>query len=179
MLQKTLDHYLSRPALSLPPLDESARQNLASAQRSLQGLAAVLDVLGADHLVYKVGPSELPAAPPTGGWPVDGRSPADRLRLGRGGAPMSRAEQAPAASPQAIVDQLQACLQDNDGDPKVFIAALAAIAENHGLVTLAAQCGGVSATTLRRRLCGHYPTSLPTVMRVLRVLGIRLQVQAR
>lgn len=31
MLQKTLDHYLSRPALSLPPLDESARQNLASA----------------------------------------------------------------------------------------------------------------------------------------------------
>jgi len=51
MLQKTLDHYLSRPA---PPLDESARQNLASAQRSLQGLAAVLDVLGADHLVYKV-----------------------------------------------------------------------------------------------------------------------------
>ncbi|WP_182656268.1 hypothetical protein [Stenotrophomonas lacuserhaii] len=63
MLQKTLDHYLSRPALSLPPLDESARQKLASAQRSLQGLAAVLDVLGADHLVYKVGPSELPAAP--------------------------------------------------------------------------------------------------------------------
>lgn len=92
---------------------------------------------------------------------------------------MSRAEQAPAATPQAIVDQLQACLQDNDGDPKVFIAAIAAIAENHGLVTLAAQCGGVSATTLRRQLCGHYPTSLPTVMQVLRVLGIRLQVQAR
>lgn len=63
MLQKTLDHYLSRPALSLPALDESARQNLASAQRSLQGLAAVLDVLEADHLVYKVGPSEPPPAP--------------------------------------------------------------------------------------------------------------------
>lgn len=92
---------------------------------------------------------------------------------------MSRPEPAPAATTQAIVDQLQACLQDNDGDPKAFIDALAAIAENHGLVTLAAECGGVSATTLRRQLCGHYPTSLPTVMRVLRVLGIRLQVQAR
>ena len=89
---------------------------------------------------------------------------------------MSRSEQAPAATPQPIVDRLQACLQDNDGDPKAFIDALAAIAENHGLVTLAAQCAGVSATTLRRQLCGHYPMSLPTVMRVL---GIRLQVQAR
>ncbi|MDR6092941.1 hypothetical protein [Stenotrophomonas sp. SORGH_AS_0321] len=39
--------------------------------------------------------------------------------------------------------------------------------------------GQVSAVTLRRQLCGHYPMSLSTVMRVLRVLGIRLQVQAR
>lgn len=92
---------------------------------------------------------------------------------------MSGPEQAPAATPQAIADLLQACLHDNDGDPKAFIDALAAIAENHGLVTPAAQCGGVSATTLRRQLCGHYPTSLPTVIRVLRVLGIRPQVQAR
>jgi len=91
---------------------------------------------------------------------------------------MSGPGQASAATPQAIADRLQACLQDSDGDPKAFIDALAAIAENHGLVTLAAECGGVSATTLRRQLCGHYPTSLPTVMRVLRVLGIRLQVQA-
>lgn len=88
---------------------------------------------------------------------------------------MSGPEQASAATPQAIADRLQACLQDNDGDPKAFIDALAAVAENHGLVTLAAECGGVSATTLRRQLS----TSLSTVMRVLRVLGIRLQVQAR
>ncbi|MDY1034221.1 hypothetical protein [Stenotrophomonas sp. CFBP8980] len=40
-VRPALDHYLSRPALSLPPLD----------------------VLEADHLVYKVGPSEPPSAP--------------------------------------------------------------------------------------------------------------------
>lgn len=81
---------------------------------------------------------------------------------------MSGPEQASAATPQAIADRLQACLQDSDGDPKAFIDALAAVAEKHGLLTLAAECGGVSATTLRRQLCGHYPMSLTTVMRVLR-----------
>lgn len=86
MLQKTLDHYLSRPALSPPPLDESARQNLASAQRSLQGLAAVLDVLEADHFVYKVGPSELPSAPQL----VDGLLMAGRQLIASAQAALER-----------------------------------------------------------------------------------------
>ncbi|MDR6092940.1 hypothetical protein [Stenotrophomonas sp. SORGH_AS_0321] len=86
MLQKTLDHYLSRPSLGVPPLDESARQNLASAQRSLQGLAAVLDVLEADHLVYRAGPSEPPLAPQL----VDGLLMAGRQLIASAQAALER-----------------------------------------------------------------------------------------
>lgn len=74
-----------------------------------------------------------------------------------------------------IAAYLDAALQE--GDPKLFAAALGDVARAHGMAQLARETG-LARESLYRALSAEGNPELATVLRVLRALGIRLDARA-
>jgi probable addiction module antidote protein len=75
-------------------------------------------------------------------------------------------------TPEAVVAYLVAAFED--GDPQLMTAAIGDVARARGMADLARETG-LSRESLYRGLSGDGNPAFSTVLRVLRVFGVRLE----
>jgi len=80
-------------------------------------------------------------------------------------------------SPEDMAAYLEACMEEGGDDPACLADALGAVARAYGMVKLA-RATGLTREGLYKALSSEGNPSLGTVLKVMKVLGIRLTAQA-
>ncbi|QNR97371.1 hypothetical protein ICJ04_00080 [Stenotrophomonas sp. 169] len=78
-------------------------------------------------------------------------------------------------TPQAVVDYLNECIVESQGDAAILGEALAYVAGEEGLRGIARECG-LPAAVVHRQLGGRRTLTLRTVMGALRAIGLQMRV---
>ncbi|WP_312683476.1 hypothetical protein [Stenotrophomonas chelatiphaga] len=81
------------------------------------------------------------------------------------------------STPQAVIEYLNACIAESEGDAAIFGEALAYVAGDAGLRAIACECR-LPVEVVRRQLYGRRTLTLRTMMGALRALGLALRVDA-
>lgn len=80
-------------------------------------------------------------------------------------------------SPEDMAAYLEACMEEGGDDPTFIADALGTVARAYGMVKLA-QATGLTREGLYKALSANGNPSLGTVLKVMRVLGVKLVPQA-
>ncbi|MBD7953352.1 hypothetical protein H9654_03940 [Stenotrophomonas sp. Sa5BUN4] len=101
------------------------------------------------------------------------------MKVGR--APLSYAEMEAAGhfdrpcTPQAVIDYLNACIGESQGDAEILAEAIAYLAGEEDLRAIPRQCR-LPVEVVRRQLSGRRTLTLRTMMGALPALGLQLRV---